>query len=132
MKTLWCTVGLPLSGKTTWAKNQPYPIVNPDSIRLSIHGKRYIQMAEPLVWSVAIVMVRALFLAGHDNVIVDATNNTRKRRDFWKSEQWTRKFVPIRTPAYKCKARAMAANDNEIIPVIDRMVLEREPLEDNE
>src|SRR5690554_6874569 len=31
---LICTVGLPRSGKTTWARKQSYPIVNPDSIRL--------------------------------------------------------------------------------------------------
>ena len=31
-------VGLPRSGKTTWARKQGYPIVNPDSIRLAFHG----------------------------------------------------------------------------------------------
>ncbi len=33
MNRLILTVGLPRSGKTTWALEQGWPIVNPDSIR---------------------------------------------------------------------------------------------------
>ncbi len=46
MKKLICTVGLPRSGKSTWCKTQSYPIVNKDSIRLALHGQRYLQDAE--------------------------------------------------------------------------------------
>lgn len=45
MKKLILTIGLPRSGKSTWAKQQGCPVVNPDSIRLALHGKAYIQEA---------------------------------------------------------------------------------------
>ena len=93
MNILWMTVGLPRSGKSTWAISQTFPIVNPDSIRLALHGQPFIGSAEPFVWAIAKCMVNALFIAGHRNVILDATNTTRQRRDQWKSDNWSRKFV---------------------------------------
>jgi predicted kinase len=92
-KNLILTVGLPRSGKSTWAKEQGHPIVNPDAIRLAMHGTAYNTKVEPLVWATAKYMVEALFLAGHDKVIVDATNSTRKRREFWKSDDWERSYM---------------------------------------
>ena len=121
MKKLICTVGLPRSGKTTWAKEQLSPIVNPDSIRLALHGQRYQPEAEHFVWAIAKVMVRSLFLAGHDFVIVDATNTTEKRRKDWVSDEWETVFHHIKTSKEVCIERAQSANDAEIIPVIERM-----------
>lgn len=115
------TVGLPRSGKTTWARKQNYPIVNPDSIRLSLHGTRYLDIAEPMVWAIAQVMVRSLFYAGHNTVIVDATNVSKKRRDFWASDNWEIEYVVIPTLAAECIQRAKAENDLEIIPIIEKM-----------
>jgi predicted kinase len=80
------TVGLPRSGKTTWARAQGVPVASPDAISRALHGQRFIGVAEPFVWAIAKLMVRALFLAGHPTVIVDATNTTQKRRDEWKSD----------------------------------------------
>ena len=73
-KTLILTVGLPRSGKSTWAMQQGYPVVNPDSIRLALHGHRFREESEEHVWAIAKTMVNSLFIAGHDKVIVDATN----------------------------------------------------------
>ena len=120
-KTLICTVGLPLSGKTTWARDQGFPIVNPDSVRLAIHGLRFEPLTEPLVWAITKIMVRALFTAGHDKVIVDACNTSRKRRDNWQSNDWDTQFVVIDTPRRGCIHRAQEKNDEEIIPSINRM-----------
>ena len=125
---LIATVGLPRSGKTTWARQQAYPIVNPDSIRLALHGNRFIDRAEPFVWAIAKTMVRSLFLAGHSTVILDATNTTAKRRDEWKSKDWALFFKHIQTPPEICIARAKAEKDDEILPVIDRMAGQWEPL----
>ena len=72
MKVLILTVGLPRSGKSTWAKKQGYPIINPDSIRLALHGEHFIEDAEPMVWTIAMYMTKALFLAGHNKIIIDA------------------------------------------------------------
>lgn len=70
MVRLLVTVGLPRSGKSTWAKQQGAPVVNPDAIRLALHGQAFLQEAEPLVWVMAKYMVEALFLAGHSTVIL--------------------------------------------------------------
>ena len=107
-------------------------MVNPDSIRLALHGQRFIALAEPFVWAVAKVMVRALFLAGHNTVILDACNTTRKRRDEWKSEDWLTRFIQISTSKGTCIERAMTIGDIEILPFIERMDAQYEALEDDE
>lgn len=119
------TVGLPRSGKTTWAKQQGLPIVNPDSIRLALHGQRFIPAAEPMVWALAKYMVCSLFLAGHARVILDATNTTDKRRQEWYAEAlahgYTVSLQIIDTPAEVCLARAAAEGDTAIVPIIEKM-----------
>lgn len=131
-RILLCTVGLPYSGKSTWAQGLPLPIVCPDAIRWAVYGQRYWQEGEPLVWATAKVMVRALFYAGHRVVILDATNTTRKRRDEWHDEGWETRFKVLDVPALECVARAEADDDFDIIPVIRRMADAWEPLEDDE
>ena len=73
-------------------------------------------------------MVRALFLAGHSKVILDATNTTRKRRDEWQSKEWITVFHVINTPVELCLERA----DPILIPVISRMWENQEPLGEDE
>jgi predicted kinase len=131
-KFLILTVGLPRSGKTTWARQQAQQygrtIVNPDSIRLAIHGQRFVQSAEGFVWATARAVVHALFLAGHTTVILDATNVTHKRRNEWLSPHWLTRYKHLDTPLEVCVERARAANDQDIIPVIERMAHQFEPL----
>ena len=124
MKKLILLVGLPRSGKSTWARTQGHPIVCPDSIRLAMHGKAYIPSQEHLVWATAHIMVDALFLSGHKTVILDACNNTRKRRDEWKSDRWDNEIAIIRALKSECAERA---GDNiELIHVIERMSTQHE------
>ncbi len=130
MNTLICTSGLPRSGKSTWAKEQGVPIVNPDAIRLALHGQRFSAQAEPFVWAIAKTMVHSLFIAGCPVVILDATIGTRKRRAEWKSKDWKTCFQIIDTPKDECLRRA--EGDDEIRPVIERMAAEWEPLGDDE
>jgi predicted kinase len=128
---LICTVGLPLSGKSTWARQQGIPIVCPDEIRRALHGERYAPLAEPMVWAMATLMVRALFGAGHERVILDACNNTRKRRDPW-TKEFNAVFKVIGTPAETCLERALGHRDHYIVPIIGRMASEFEPLGEGE
>ncbi|MCH8030796.1 MAG: ATP-binding protein [Bacteroidetes bacterium] len=123
MNKLIMAVGLPLSGKSTWAKERQKPMVNPDSIRLALHGQAYIAEAEPHVWAIARTMVRALFIAGHQIVILDATNTTEKRRKEWESpnEEWVREFVVVRTPKARCIERAATSGRKNMIPIIECM-----------
>ena len=83
MKKLILTVGLPRSGKSTWAKGTGHPIVNRDAIRFSIGGSiRYFD-DEDKVTLIEHAMVVALFQAGHDVVIVDACHLKQKYIDNW-------------------------------------------------
>jgi predicted kinase len=125
-KELLMTVGLPRSGKSTWAREQGHPIVCPDAIRLALHGKAWEPLAEGLVWAIAKITVRALFIAGHDKVILDATNNTIQTRSEWKSDSWKRKYVMFITPKSECLQRAVETNQEYLIPVIERMAAEQE------
>lgn len=126
LPTLIATVGLPRSGKSTWAKGQGYPIVNPDSVRLALHGQRFLPEAEPMVWTLAKYMAESLFLAGHRTVILDATNTTKKRRDEWLSKKWELQFHVIETPADECIRRAQSTNDPDIVPIIQSMAAKYE------
>lgn len=130
------TVGLPRSGKSTWARHTGRPIVNPDSIRLALHGNAFLKEAEPMVWVIAKYMVEALFLAGHHIVILDACNVTRKARDQWRTGDWSVEYVVFSTPKELCMDRARRttpeSNLEGILEAIDRMDSQFESLEDDE
>jgi predicted kinase len=114
-------VGLPRSGKSTWAQSQGYPIVCPDAIRLAKTGLRWFGPIEHEVWATARTMIRALFLAGHKVVILDATGLKRKNRDDFKCSQdviWTRYIQIIDTDVEICKDRAEKTYP-ELIKIID-------------
>lgn len=125
MNILYMTVGLPRSGKTTWAKAQGLPIVNPDSIRLALHGQPFVSSAEPFVWAIAKCMVRSLFLAGHEEVVLDATNTTVARREDWVSKDWIRRFIICDELTDICVERAQQIKDENhrdgLISAIGRM-----------
>lgn len=130
--TLILLIGLPRSGKSTYARGHGAPIVNPDSIRLAIHGHAFIGQSEILVWPIAMLMVRALFEAGHCEVILDATNTTKERRKFWKSKSWQVECKEFLTQADVCIARAGESGRFDLVPVIERMAATFEPLEAGE
>lgn len=128
--------GLPRSGKSTLtAKLRSYygaPVVNADAVRLAMHGQRYAALAEPMVFAIRQIMVRALFGAGHPLVIYDETNYSRAARDKMRSDEWDTYYIEVDTPPDVCKERAIATGQPDLIPVIDRMWDRHEPLEDDE
>ena len=78
-------VGLPRSGKSTYAKalqGAGWVRIEPDAFRIGLHGHAFHAPAEPLVWAAAELAVRALLIGGHA-VVIDATNTTRHRRSGW-------------------------------------------------
>ena len=115
------TVGLPRSGKSTWAMQTGHPVVNPDSIRLALHGQPFIASAEDMVWTIARYMVNSLFIAGHQTVILDACNHTRHRRNQWKSSAYDLQLVPFVTSKEECIRRAKLNGQEYLISVIERM-----------
>jgi hypothetical protein len=116
------TVGLPYSGKTTWALSTGFPIVCRDAIHMALHGERYLAPAEDMVSVLEFSMVQSLFLAGHKFVIVDSINLKEGYRERW-NEPWF-----IWKPCVKvfaadervCKERALANVDLDIIPIIEK------------
>ncbi len=141
MNTLIVTVGLPRSGKSTWArevtKQIHSPIVNPDAVRMAITGQRFVKDAEPIVWTTVQYMVRALFEAGHNTVILDATNTTKARRKFWLDEcrngfygdDAKVSFIVFDTTVDVCKQRAIDGGQKDLVPIIDSMDVGFEPLD---
>lgn len=129
---LTITVGLPRSGKTTWARSQSFPIVNPDALRLALHGQPFIPEAEPLIWAMAKIMVRSLFLAGHTHVILDATSTTRAARAHWKDPLWVRVYQTFDECKETCIRRARESGKGYLVPVIERMASTQEGVEANE
>ena len=134
---LVAAVGLPYSGKTgrieEIARKLSAPIVSPDALRVAMHGQRFLGSAERMVWATAHLMVDALFMAGHQFVMLDATCNTRRRRDDWaRHKAYSTWFYVVDTSAEECIERAIAAGDTEIIRQIERMASEHEPLDPGE
>jgi predicted kinase len=125
-------VGLPRSGKSTLATQMGYPIVSADAIRRALGTYPFIPAAEPWVWQIARTMVESLFHAGHQNVILDSCSQTRKRRDEWVSKNWKRKFIVIDTPKEICIGRALATDQEYLIPTIERMAMQYEGVIDEE
>lgn len=134
--TLICMMGLPRSGKTTIVRelmNKHHaPVVRRDDIRLALHGQRYVSKAEPFVKAISDVMIRSLFLSGHDVVICDETNYSRAARDYHKSNAWHTVFYEVPTPLDVCVQRAYDTGQDDLVPVIHQMWDRREPLGDDE
>jgi len=134
-RKLILTVGLPRSGKTTWALRQGCPVVSGDAIREAIFGKLWWPPGEHQVMMTARTMVRALFLVGHNTVIFDSINVTRQARRFWLPTAdclWTIDYMSINTVPSICKERAIASDQAYLIPVIKNAVYKFEtPETDN-
>ena len=128
-KILICTMGLPRSGKSTWARKQGYPIVSPDAIRLELYGKSFWIPGEKMVWAIADLMVRSLFTAGHSVVILDATNFSKTQRSKWYSPDWITVFKEIDTDYLECMRRAQKEGREDLYRIIRHMYLNYEPLE---
>lgn len=130
-------MGLPRSGKSTKVNNLSLdlgaPIVRKDAIRLALHGKAYIDLAEPMVKAISLIMVRSLFRAGHEVVIADETHYSRAARDFMRDDkEWDTKFYYVQTTPEVCKERAIKTGQEYLLPVIDEMVSRYEPLSPDE
>jgi len=126
VKELAIMVGLPLSGKSTFVKNLQndfgYVIINPDTVRLALHGHQCIQNAEPFVWASVDLMVRTLLISSH-KVVLDATNTTKFTRSRWvkmaKEFDLTLTIFEMSTPYDVVKQR------NVILQRLDYSIIER-------
>ena len=70
---------------------------------------------------IAKTMVRALFLAGHRIVILDATNTTEERRAEWQGFADRIYYKCFKISAGTCIERAKMVGREDLVPVIERM-----------
>ncbi|MDD2230757.1 MAG: AAA family ATPase [Candidatus Cloacimonetes bacterium] len=77
-------MGIPCSGKSTMARDMmdEYVVINPDNVRLALHGQAFVPSAEQFIWATVDLMARTLLKTGH-NVLIDATNTMEMRRLPW-------------------------------------------------
>jgi predicted kinase len=128
MKKLTMMIGIPCSGKTSWVdKNKGDKfVVSADKLRLQIHGQKYLDSAEQLVWSIRKYIFIHALEQGID-IIIDETNTTFKRRAeifrYANIHKYTVDAVWMNTNRKICEQRCFK-NDLESlakIPVIQRM-----------
>jgi hypothetical protein len=134
--TLILMVGLPFASKTTKALSLGHPVINPDAVRMALHGKHYAPEGEGMTWTVCRYMTHALFNAGHHTVVLDGTNTKRRRRDQWISPKWERKFLVSPMDAYDCQQKVDEIEDEvlreQIKESISRMAVDFEEVEPEE
>jgi predicted kinase len=130
MKKMYMLIGLPRSGKTTFRnqlikqKTIDLTVVSADELRMLMFNKRFDVDNEPLVWYHRKIFLRSLMVHGK-NVLIDETNTTIARRkglfDLCEQYKYDCIGVHIATNRDICVSRALEDNDNDIIPIIDRM-----------
>jgi predicted kinase len=134
MPRLHFAIGCQRSGKSTIATQwmnyedeeelkirdyRPRVVVCGDSIRIAMHGRRYNPESEPMVFAIKNYMIRSLLHRGHD-VWVDGTHTTET--SIRRILEIDLDAVPhlIETPKEECLRRAIATNQRDLIPIIER------------
>jgi predicted kinase len=128
------TLGLPQSGKSTWALQSAHPIVNRDAIRKTIGGSIRYFKEEKRVNEIEEMMTDSLFNAGHHTVVIDATHLKKKYRDRWikfGEERGLRIYIyKFLTSLEVCQARARRNFPDETnFPNIIRQMWEKAELD---
>jgi predicted kinase len=131
LQTITLTVGIPASGKDTWAAKQPAVVINRDDIRKlvftetgSIHDYKFTKHKEQQVTEVQL-RAASIHLKRGSNVIVSDTNLNPKTRQVW--EDYAKKncvplgYMVIDTPLHTCIKRNAKRADHVPESVIIRM-----------
>ena len=117
-------VGLPGSGKSTWAERQGVSILSSDAVRALLTGDAGDQTANRLVFPTLRQMLATRMNAGAEATILDATSLTAKERRAWvraaEALGCEAEAVFFNTPLAVCKARNAARS--RVVPeeVMDR------------
>jgi len=106
--TLICTIGLPYSGKKTWAKTQGLPVIDLEvNTKASVTNK-----ASKNTGALEFTrqMIQSLFASGNPVVILLAENLTKKERSFWQSKDsfWNTQYREFKTTALEATRVAQA------------------------
>lgn len=131
-------VGLPRSGKTTYIEKNKYGVrvvVSADQLRYLVYGQRFWGPGEDFMWAIRKIILKMLMEQGV-NIVIDETNTTATRRkpviNLAKKYGYSVEAVVIDTPKETCIERAKAEGDENLIPVIERMAEQFEPVQPEE
>ncbi len=107
--TVVVLVGIPGSGKSTWAAKQGVPVLSSDEMRRILTGDVTNQQINRLVFRMMRRCLEAMLEARVERVVVDSTALTRRERRTW--IRWAElhgcqvEAVFFDTPAELCRAR---------------------------
>ena len=105
-------VGLPGSGKSTWAAQQDAGVLSSDAVRVLLTGSAEKQHANPLVFETLRFLLTMRVHAGAPATVIDATSLTGRERRAWvrfaHSLGCSAEAVFFDTPMQTCKARNKA------------------------
>lgn len=76
-------VGLPASGKSTWAATQPAPVLSSDTTRRLLSGDETNQSINRLVFSTMRALLKRRLEAGARGTVIDSTALTPWERRCW-------------------------------------------------
>lgn len=128
---LYFMIGVQRSGKSTFAKrwhqrlegtegadNFPRAVISDDEIRLAMHGERWKREAEPLVYGMEPIFIRALL--NNSDVLVDETHTTERSISKILEIDLSAKYFLVDTPLDTCLLRAYETNQPDLLSSIRR------------
>lgn len=131
--TVYIMVGLPRSGKSTYVERFKgnKAIISADQLRYLVYGQRFWGPGEDMMWAIRKIALTMLMEQGID-IVIDETNTTNARRkpiiELARKHNYLVEVVVINTPKEVCIERAKADGDSNLIPVIERMAEQFEPI----
>lgn len=131
MSKIHILIGLPRAGKSTRAeelkRKHGAVIVRADDIRLELTGQRFQALAEDYVHATKMLMIRTLYRTGHI-IIADGTHTRPEHIAELAKIDPVFTYDIIDTDKEECIRRAILTQQDDLIPVIERMAIQLEQL----
>ena len=139
-RRLVLTVGLPRSGKTTWAREQirkGIPVLEEDAVWVAAGWKPGMDVSDKdreQLGRALRTAVKILFISGHNTVIIVSCAVSRKDREAWVNDTgyWTRVFKVFDTSYEVCKERMIDEKLEDWMPHLNEMASKLEPIIEEE